>query len=282
MNQGATPPPPAAESASFAECSVLMSLYIKEKPSYLAQCLESLARQSLPAAEIVLVEDGEITTALRAVIDSWTGKLPLRRVLLPTNVGLAAALNAGLAHCSHDLVARMDTDDVALPERLAVQLAFMQAHPEISVLGAWVAEKDATMSRTVLVKKLPLAHAEIVSFTKRRNPISHPVCVFRKQAVLAVGGYPQVFPEDYALWSLMIMRGFQFANLPQVLLDMRTGEDFIDRRGFDFLRREVSLVRYELSIGFFSLTEALLFFAVRAAVRLPPPFVRKMLYRYSR
>lgn len=263
-------------------CSVLMSVYSRETPSHLHDSLRSLAAQSLPAAQIVLVEDGEIGAALSAVVARWAEMLPIQRVRLPNNVGLARALNAGLAHCSLELVARMDSDDVAMPDRLEKQVAFMTAHPDIAVSSAWVAEKDEAMAGAAFVKRLPTLHAEIAAFAKRRNPINHPVCIFRKAAVLEVGGYPTVFPEDYALWSLMLMRGFRFANLPEVLLDMRTGAEFIERRGSNFLRREMSLVRFQRSIGFFNRREAAMFFAVRAAVRLPPAPIRKLIYRYSR
>ncbi len=259
-----------------------MSIYHREKPAYLRNCFDSLVQQSLPAAEVVLVEDGEITPELHAVIDEFAGVLPIKQIKLRTNVGLAAALNAGLDHCSHALVARMDTDDVARPERLAKQVAFMNAHPDISVCGSWVAEKDEAMAHTVFLKKLPLEHAAMAAFAKQRNPLCHPACIYRKQAVLAVGGYPLVFPEDYALWSLMMVRGMRFANLPEVLLDMRTGGDFIERRGFGFLKREISLVRFQQAIGFFSFSEATRFFVVRAAVRLPPAWLRTLLYKYTR
>lgn len=262
--------------------SVLMSIYRREKPLRLEASLRSLALQSHAATEIVLVEDGAIGPELRAVIDDFSATLPIKSIRLASNIGLAGALNAGLEHCRHELVARMDTDDVALPERLERQVAFMAANPDISVSSAWVAEKDEAMATTIFIKKLPLEHAEIAAFAKRRNPINHPVCIFRKQAVLAAGGYPTVFPEDYALWSLMLMRGDRFANLPLVLLDMRTGEEFIERRGLGFLRREISLVKFQRSIGFFNWREAAVFFAVRAAVRLPPPPIRKLIYRYSR
>ena len=263
-------------------CSILLSLYAREKPTFLRDCLQSLARQTRPAAEIILVEDGAITEELRAVIDSFAATLPIKPVRLPVNVGLGRALNAGLSHCSHMLVARMDTDDVARPTRLEKQLAYMEARPEIAVCGTWVVEKDAAMQHATFLKKLPLEHVAMAAFAKNRNPLCHPACIFRRDAVLSVGGYPAVFPEDYALWSLMIVRGFRLGNLPEVLLDMRTGDDFIERRGFDFLKREISLVKFQRSIGFFTFFEAARFFAVRVALRLPPAWLRSLLYKYTR
>jgi hypothetical protein len=141
---------------------------------------------------------------------------------------------------------------------------------------------DAGMQDRLLLKPLPLGHEAIVSFTKERNSIAHPVCMFLNSDVLAVGGYPEVFPEDYALCSLMTVHGYRFENLAQVLPHMRTGEDLIAQRGLEFLRRAASLVRFLRPIDFFTPLEAFKFSLVRAASRLPPPGVRQWLYRHTR
>ena len=99
--------------------SVLMSLYHNEAPAHLHACLASLAAQTLPADDIVLVYDGELPVALEAVVQSFQAALPLHIVRLPHNVGLGHALNQGLPHCRHEWVMRMDTDDICLPQRFA-------------------------------------------------------------------------------------------------------------------------------------------------------------------
>jgi glycosyltransferase involved in cell wall biosynthesis len=262
--------------------SVLLSVYRGEKAEYLAECLQSLTVQTHRATEVVLVEDGPISSGLRQVIERFRPRLPITSVSLAKNVGLAAALNAGLSACTNELVARMDTDDVAVPERFAKQISFMAQHAEVSVCGSWVWEMDQTMQRRLFEKRLPPDHETLCRFAKRRNPLNHPSCIFRAADVRAVGGYPMVFPEDYALWSLMLIKGYRLANLEEPLLLMRTGADFIDRRGLSFLRREFSLVKYQRSIGFFSAIEALVFMGSRVALRLAPATVRRFLYRFSR
>lgn len=262
--------------------SVLMSVYIKENPDYLRACLDSLLAQQLTSPDVVLVEDGPLTEALRDVIDSYKDRLPLNSVKLPKNKGLANALNEGLARCQFELVARMDTDDVALPQRFERQVAFMQKHPDVDVSSTWIEERDQVMEKVLFLKKLPVRHEELVIFAKRRNPISHPAAMFRKSKVLAVGGYPLIFPEDYALWSLMMVKGLRFANIPEVLLHMRTGEDFIGRRGLNFLKGEIKLLKYQRDIGFLSWSSYLTNLLARAAVRLPPSAVRRLLYKISR
>lgn len=262
--------------------SVLMSVYKKENPAFLEECLKSLMAQTLQASEIVLVEDGPLTGELYAVIDSYSKLLPLKSVKLETNQGLATALNVGLERCAHELVARMDTDDIMLPNRFELQVAFMQANPSIDVASSWIEERTQTMQASGFVKKVPPTHEEILKFSKRRNPINHPASIYRKSSVLAVGGYPMVFPEDYALWSAMLVKGYRFANIPEVLVHMRTGDDFIVRRGVSFLKGELGLLRYQKSISFLGLTDLFIYLAIRTVVRVSPSGMRKLFYRHAR
>lgn len=262
--------------------SVLMSVYRKEIPSFLEECLVSLQRQTLQATEIVLVQDGPLTPELDAVIERYSTHLPIKSVKLETNKGLATALNVGLTHCSHELVARMDTDDVALPGRFEKQIRFMQDNPEIDVVSSWIEERGQKLEPGGFLKRVPARHEEIVKFSKRRNPINHPASVYRKSSVLAVGGYPLIFPEDYALWSCMLVKGYRFANMQEVLLHMRTGDDFIVRRGLGFLKGELGLLRFQRSIGFLGLHDLFIYLMIRAVVRSAPSGMRKLFYAHAR
>ena len=262
--------------------SVLMSVYVKEKASYLDQCLDSLVSQTLLPSEIVLVEDGEITKELSDVIAHYSAILPIKSIKLKKNQGLAAALNFGIENCSNELIARMDTDDVSLPHRFERQVIFMQNNPDVSVSSAWIEEMNQSMSGPAVLKMLPEAHEDILNFSKLRNPINHPVSIFRKSSVLSAGGYPLIYPEDYALWAFMLVSGFKFANVPEVLLRMRTGEDFIARRGVEFLKKEIVLLKYFRSIGFFNFKESFYYFSTRFFLRISPPKIRMMLYKSSR
>ena len=121
--------------------SVLLSLYIKEQPSFLKQSLDSLLSQTLQPAEIVLVKDGPLTPELDAVVSDFTKRCAsLKVVALPENRGLGRALNEGLKFCSYDLVARMDTDDIAKPDRFEKQVEVFRRNPNIDVCSAWIDE----------------------------------------------------------------------------------------------------------------------------------------------
>lgn len=262
--------------------SVLMSVYIKEKPIYLSECLDSLVKQSLRPYEIILVEDGPLTDDLNKVIVFYSKILPIKSIRIEKNQGLAHALNEGLKHCSQELVARMDTDDISLFNRFECQVSYMLLHPDVQVSSCWIEERNQNMTETLFLKKLPLRHEDILKFSKRRNPISHPASIFRKTRVISVGGYPDIFPEDYALWSLMLVKGCRFGNLQETLLYMRTGSDFIKRRGFGFFKGELKLLKYQNKIGFLNEFEVCLNFLIRAAVRLSPSKMREFFYKFAR
>ncbi|MGE6821320.1 glycosyltransferase [Pseudomonas soli] len=266
-----------------ADFSVLISVYASETPEFLAACLDSLAGQTLAPREIVVVEDGLIGAPLKAVIERYRTSLPIVSVALAQNVGLANALNAGLAKCSCELVARMDTDDICLPERFERQIAYLQEHPEVDVLGAMVEEYDVTMSQSLGIRKLPLSHDALRAFAQRRSPLSHPTVVYRKQAVLDVGGYPSFRKaQDYALWSLMLQRGYRIENLPDVLLKMRAGSGLMQRRGKEYLKHELAIIRFQKDIGFIDLKTFVSNTLIRSVVRRSPAFLKQLIYKFAR
>lgn len=261
--------------------SVLMSVYIKETLNNLKECFDSLLSQSLLASEVILVEDGPIPDTLLKLIDEYRIDLNIVSVKLEKNIGLASALNEGLKHCSYEIVARMDTDDIALPQRFKTQFDFMSVNLDIDASSSYIEEFDSTGS-IVSVRKLPLFPDDLNAFAKQRSPLSHPAVIFRKEAVLSVGGYPEIYPEDYLLWVKMILNGFKLANIPEVLLRMRTDESFITRRGYEFLKGEIKIYYYMRSKGFISWLEFCYIILIRGILRLSPDYFKVWLYRFAR
>ena len=261
--------------------SVLMSVYKAERPEFLRTALESLATQTRRADEVVLVEDGPLPDSLHEIISAFRDLLNIQSVRLPVNVGLACALNAGLKHCTHELVARMDSDDISRPQRFEKQVAFMMAHPEIAASSAALDEFDE--NGTVFSSRvLPLTHDELVAFARRRSPLSHAVAIFRKSIVLAVGGYPAFKrSQDVALWSLLIVRGYRLANLPDTLFKVRAGAAFMTRNGLRSLRYEVAVIRYQRRIGFLSRRDMARNLCVRFILAVVPQGVKKQLYAHK-
>lgn len=261
--------------------SVLMSLYIKERPAFLRQSLDSIFNQTLQPEEVVLVEDGPLTHELYDVIDEYKDKYPQIKVVpLLDNVGLGNALNIGLKECSYEFVARMDTDDVSKRDRFATQVEFMQNHPEISVCSAWIEEFYESIDNVVTIKKLPIEHEEIYAYAKKRCPINHPVVIFRKSDVMASGGYGP-FPEDYYLWGRMLKQNYRFHNINQSLLFFRSSNDVYKRRGgWRYFQAISSLQKYFFKIGLLTYREYLYNMLIRSVVSLMPNCFRKMIYTH--
>jgi len=256
--------------------SVLMSVWAGEDPSFLRDSLRSLAAQTLRPAEVVLVEDGPLPPALPKAAKAGVGRLTLRRVPLRARGGLGPALQAGLLKCRHEWVARMDTDDLARPQRLRLQADFLDRHPDLSVLGGWISEFEGSPQGPTAVRKVPPGPEAVASFARFRNPMNHMTVLFRRSHVLAVGGYRD-FPwfEDYDLWLRLLAKGHRLANLPEVLVDARFNEGSLARRrGLAYALQEWRLYRQMLSLG---LTGPLGFLAIalpRMALRsLPRPLL---------
>lgn len=259
-----------------------MSVYGEESPIYMEQCLKSLIDQTRKSNEVIIVEDGALTLALHEAIEKYKDPLHIKSVKIPINKGLAEALNEGLKYCSGDIVLRMDSDDIALPNRFERQIRYMTDNPNISVSSAYIEEIDDKQN-VVGKRVLPIEHEEIIKFAKSRNPISHPCSVFRKKDVLSVGGYPLFRKsQDYALWSLMLVSGYKFGNINEVLLKMRTGTGFLQRRGSEYLKYEMELLRYQRRIGFLNYYDYFLNIVSRSILRLSPDFIKNLLYKIFR
>lgn len=270
--------------SDLSEFSVLLSVYKNELSSNLEESLISIYEaQVVKPNEIILVKDGPLTDELDIVIDQWVAKLPdiLKVYRLEKNSGLATALNFGLEKCSYEIVARMDTDDVSLPNRFKEQIIFLDANPSISVLSSCIEEYDTEMKVSLGYRELPLTHSDILEFAKRRNPISHPVVMFRKSAILKVGGYP-IFSkaQDYALWSLLLSKGYIFANLESIHLNMRTGAGMMNRRGLNYLKNEYKILKFQKDIGFISLSDFVINICIRTFFRIQPNFIKIVLYKF--
>lgn len=152
--------------------SVLMAVYHKEEPEYLRQAIESIQVQTVPTNDFVLVCDGPLNPELDAVIATKKQEMgnTLNVVRLAKNCGLGNALNEGIKHCKNELVARMDSDDIAYPNRCEKQITVFDTHPEVSICSG-IVEEFTTDPNTVDTKRVPPeTNAEIVEFARKRNP----------------------------------------------------------------------------------------------------------------
>jgi glycosyltransferase involved in cell wall biosynthesis len=261
-----------------------MSVYIKEKPDFLHGAIESLLGQTRLPDEIVIVKDGPLTANLNEVIESYFhryGSL-FRIVTLENNAGLGQALNIGLLHCTHEVVARMDSDDICHPLRFEKQINVLEKNPDFDIVGGWIAEFDETPERVTSIREVPSSHDDIYHFGKFRNPMNHMTVMFRKDAVRGAGNYQHLpLLEDYFLWVRMLINGARFSNIPEPLVFVRTGSNmFQRRRGVSYFCSEIRLFTAMRRLGYVSLFEMCHALATRMVVRLLP--VEAVSYFYRR
>lgn len=263
--------------------SVLMSVYHKEKPEYLKQAIESMLAQTVLPDDFVLVCDGPLTEALDAVIAAKQQQMGgcLQVVRLAQNCGLGNALNEGIRRCKNELVARMDSDDIAYPDRCEKQLAVFRDHPEVSICSG-IVEEFTTDPEVVDARRVPPeTHEEIVAFSKKRCPFNHPCVMYKKSAVEAVGSYQDFYLlEDYYLWLRLLMAGYEGYNLQQPLLHMRAGADmYLRRAGWKYARTQTKLFRFMKQQGYIGTGQYIRSCVLRSASALAPNWLRKFMFK---
>lgn len=262
--------------------SVLCSLYFRESPIALRESLDSIFAQTLMPNEVVIVKDGPLTEELDKVLEEYVGRYGIIKVVpLEKNVGLGAALNEGMKHCSYELIARMDTDDVCSQNRFEKQINVFKNNRDLDVVGAWIDEFESEVSNVKSIRKLPETHESIYSYGKSRNPINHPVVMFKKSAVIAAGGYKtfHLF-EDYYLWVRMLVNGSKFYNIQESLLYFRLSPDMFKRRGgFKYAISEVKFEKAIYKLGYISFLNMVLNILKRTVVRIMPNKFREWIYK---
>ena len=266
----------------YREYSVLMSVYHKEKPEYLKQSIESIQAQTLSTNDFVLVCDGPLNEQLDSVIATKRQEMgeSLNVVRLAKNGGLGNALNEGIKHCKNELVARMDSDDIAYPDRCEKQIAVFNTHLEVSICSG-IVEEFTTDPNTVDTKRVPPeTNAEIVEFAKKRNPFNHPCVMYKKSAVEAVGSYQDFYLlEDYYLWLRMLMAGYQGYNIQEPLLHMRAGSDMYKRRaGWKYAKTQARLFKFMKEQDFIGEWQYIKSCVIRSGSALAPNWLRKLMF----
>lgn len=266
----------------YREYSVLMSVYHKEKPEYLKQAIESIQTQTISTNDFVLVCDGPLNEQLDGVIATKQQEVgdTLNVVRLAKNGGLGNALNEGIKYCKNELVARMDSDDIAYPNRCEKQIAVFNTHSEVSICSG-IVEEFTTDPNTVDTKRVPPeTNAEIVEFAKKRNPFNHPCVMYKKSAVEAVGSYQDFYLlEDYYLWLRMLMTGYQGYNIQEPLLHMRAGSDmYLRRAGWKYARTQARLFKFMKKQRFIGVGQYIKSCVIRSGSSLAPNWLRKFMF----
>ena len=213
--------------------SVVTSVYKNDNPLYVRRAIESVtSSQSLPPDEVVLVVDGPVPDTLSKLIKEFETEPLFNVIWLSVNRGLGNALRIGVEAANNPVIARMDADDVSAPDRFEKQIRYMEEHPDCDLLGGQISEFIDTEENIVGRRIVPFSHKEILTWLKGRCPFNHVSVTALRSRVITVGNYIDWhFNEDYYLWIRMAEAGYKFANLPDVLVNVRVGAEMYKRRG---------------------------------------------------
>jgi glycosyltransferase involved in cell wall biosynthesis len=263
--------------------SVLLPVYAGDRPEFVRRAIRSVIDdQDRAPDEVVIVRDGPVPEPLAACLaDAVASHDGLVRVVeMPVNRGLGHALETGLAACGHDIVARMDADDISRPPRFARQIPLIESG--FDLVGSALAEMGDGEDDVRGLRRPPVTHDEISRFARFHSPFNHPTVVFRRSAVRRAGGYEHLGSlEDYWLWARMLATGSKAANVDEPLLLYRVSAGAYERRGgWQLARAEIALQRRLRRIGFISRLQFLRNVAVRGTWRLCPVFLRRPLYGF--
>ncbi|MCA8968176.1 MAG: glycosyltransferase [Planctomycetes bacterium] len=190
-------------------------------PLVLRVAIRSIVEQTLRDFELLILEDvSEI--AARATVEEFDDER-IRHLVHPEKSSMAAARNRGLALARGAFVAMHDGDDVSYASRLERQVDFLQANPDVDIVGSAIRVIDGN-GRPAGMRGYPTTHEAILAALPRFNPIAHPSVMARKTSIVEAGGYDESATrvcEDYELWSRLAHRGGRFCNLSEALLDYR-------------------------------------------------------------
>ncbi len=240
-----------------ADISVLMSVYKNDKAEWLVTSIESIVGQTLKPKEILLFVDGPVPEELDNAITELDKKYEILKVTRnPENMGLGRTLEKGLPECKYDIVARMDSDDYAIPTRFAEEYKVLTEN-NLDIVGSSVDEFIDSIDNIVAHKPVPTTQEEIFKYSKTRCPFNHPTVMFRKSKVLEVGGYLDMrLCEDYYLWVRLLQGGARAQNIDKALVLMRVSADLYARRGgLKYYKSQKQLLKYMRKskyIGFFT------------------------------
>lgn len=262
--------------------SVLMTVYCKDNPDFFRLALESMVNQTVKPDEIVLVKDGKITQELQEVInDAQKVSKNIVELQLEKNVGLGLALNAGIAICKNELIARMDSDDISLPQRCEKQLNVFNNNPDIDIVGCPVIEFSGNVVNVVGKRDVPLKNKEIHKYAKRRDPFNHPTVMYKKSKVQEVGGYGDYRKnQDTDLWIKMLSNGSKAENIEEHLLMFRFDENtYKKRKSWTNTKLLIKIRKNAYKIGFSSLSDFIFVTGLQIAIFIMPINLQRFIYR---
>lgn len=265
--------------------SVLISVYKSDSPAYFDRALQSVwDDQTLKPDEIVLIEDGPLGDGLRDVVDKWAVKLGerLRLIVNEKNLGLTASLNKGIDAARGTYIARMDSDDISMPERFRTQYDFMEAHRDVAVVGSALQEIDENDNWGAL-RTYPSSTEKIYRYIVKANPLAHPTTFIRAEIFREGFRYDERYRknQDLKLWFDLLGSHHKMCNLSQPLLYFRRTSDTYRKRASNIsLRSELRIYLNGISCLYGKCSWKKIYPLVRYTVKSMPPGINRFVYKY--
>lgn len=265
--------------------AVIMSVYINDKIEYVRQAIESLIYQTFDAFDIFIIFDGPVSKEVKLYIDDLSDSR-VKVLKRDNNRGLAYSLNELLSLVlsqKYEYIARMDADDISMPDRFEKQLAYLHSHPEVECLGTWAIEINSK-GEEYYRKQMPETHEECNNMFRKRDCMIHPTVMYRRSYIEKAGFYSldTYFGEDTMMWAQGFKAGCVFANVPEYLLLFRLDENFFERRRgwkhaksiFTLRHRVNKMLNYGIIADFWAFAYA--------AAKMMPKFILNIIYKTAR
>ncbi|MDA9611405.1 glycosyltransferase [Gammaproteobacteria bacterium] len=256
--------------------SILLPLYIKDKPALFKKALNSILKNTYKPDQIVLVVDGPINDDLENIISDLKDDT-FDVIRIKKNQGIINALNTGIEKCKNELVARCDSDDENVLNRFELQLHEFEKDKELVVCGGQIVERSDGKE---FYRNVPTNSEDISKYLKLRNPFNHMTVMYKKSKVIEANKYPEIiFREDYALWVRMHSLGNKFMNLDKVLVYATAGMSMYERRGKPAdIYHELKLQRFLFNHNVINVFEFIFNLTIRSINMLISPKIRGLIY----
>jgi len=267
--------------------SVAMSIYKNDDAVFLKVALESVINQTLKPKEIVVVGDGPVPEPLTSAVSEEERRakgqgIELRFLPQDVNRGLGEALRIACENCRYDYIARMDSDDISLPYRFEKQMRVFEKHPEVGMVGGMITEFVGDPCNIVDRRVLPLDNKGIYKMMQTRCGVNHVTVIIRKKELMEAGNYSGRFrQEDFYLWARMMKNKVVIQNIPDVVVNVRSGADqFARRGGMKYFHEHMKVFKYMHDEGLISRPVLMKNYCLRFAQVAFPTQLRTWVYQH--
>jgi glycosyltransferase involved in cell wall biosynthesis len=258
-----------------------MSIYSKENPHFFEQSLKSIFSQSITPNQFVLVKNGPLTSELEEIIETYASKFKniFSFVSHHVNLSLGKSLDSGISICKNELIARMDSDDIATPFRCELLLKKFHSDNSLDICGGYMLEfYDDNITNTKTLRTVPISSSRIKRFARMRSPFNHSSIMFKKSSVVRCGGYGNSRrKEDFDLFSRMLNMGCNAQNIPEVLIYGRTNnKSFKRKKSFIYVTDYIKVMSRNLKFGYCNFYEFFIVVSYQLAIFILPTVFSRM------